>query len=182
MVVVRAATVEEWQVLRDIRLDALRDAPTAFGSTYAKQTASKRRTGDAGSPAEPRSSPLRPTTTRPPQTGWSAGSRRSQSTVELVSLWVRPHARGLGVGDALVAAVIDWAGTVNATSVHLWLTEANQHARKLYERCGFRSTDERQPMPANDSLFEVGMMPPALTGRRARTGRARPAAAPAAAR
>ena len=39
MIVVRAATVEEWQVLRDIRLEALRDAPTAFGSTYSKQAA-----------------------------------------------------------------------------------------------------------------------------------------------
>ena len=88
------------------------------------------------------------------------GFQEQPGTVELVSLWVRPETRGLGVGDALVAAVINWAGTVNANSVHLWLTETNQHARKLYERCGFRSTDERQPMPANDSLFEVGMQCP----------------------
>ena len=40
MVVVRTATIEEWQVLRDIRLAALRDAPNAFGSTYAEQAAS----------------------------------------------------------------------------------------------------------------------------------------------
>jgi hypothetical protein len=59
-----------------------------------------------------------------------------------------------------VAAVIDWAAMVSATSVHLWLTETNQYARVLYERCGFTSTDERQPMPSNDSLFEVGMHRP----------------------
>ena len=40
MLVVRTATIEEWQVLRDIRLAALRDAPNAFGSTYARQAAS----------------------------------------------------------------------------------------------------------------------------------------------
>ena len=88
------------------------------------------------------------------------GFQEIPGTVELVSLWVRPHARGLGAGDALVNAVIDWAGTMNANTVHLWLTETNLHARKLYERCGFRPTDERQPMPANDSLFEVGMLRP----------------------
>jgi GNAT superfamily N-acetyltransferase len=159
MVVVRAATAEEWQILRDIRLEALQDAPTAFGSTYAKQAAYveadwRRRisrgatffafaSGDGATPD-----------------GLVGGFQEKPETVELVSLWVRPHVRGAGVGDALVAAVIDWAGTVNATSVHLWLTEANQHARKLYERCGFRATDERQPMPANDSLFEVGMLRP----------------------
>ena len=157
MVVVRAATAEEWRVLREIRLDALRDAPTAFGSTYATQ--------EASAEADWRRRISRGTTffafaldhdaARPD--GMVGGFQGKPGTVELVSLWVRPHARGLGVGDALVTAVIDWAGTVNASSVHLWLTETNQHARKLYERCGFRSTHERQPMPANDSLFEVGM-------------------------
>jgi len=40
MVVVRTATMEEWHVLRDIRLDALQDAPDAFLSTYTEQAAS----------------------------------------------------------------------------------------------------------------------------------------------
>ena len=39
MVLVRTAAAEEWQVLRDIRLEALLDAPTAFGSTHSKQAA-----------------------------------------------------------------------------------------------------------------------------------------------
>jgi hypothetical protein len=34
------ATMEEWQVLGDIRLAALRHAPNAFGATYAEQAAS----------------------------------------------------------------------------------------------------------------------------------------------
>ncbi|HEY3647701.1 MAG TPA: GNAT family N-acetyltransferase [Streptosporangiaceae bacterium] len=160
MVVVRAATVEEWQVLRNIRLDALRDAPTAFGSTYAKQAAyvetDWRRRIRRGATFFAFASGRDAAT----PDGLVGGFQEKPETVELVSLWVRPHARGAGVGDALVAAVIDWAGTVNATSVHLWLTEANRHARKLYERCGFRPTDERQPMPANDRLFEVGMLRP----------------------
>jgi GNAT superfamily N-acetyltransferase len=59
-----------------------------------------------------------------------------------------------------VAAVIDWARARNATSVHLWLTEANQRARMLYERCGFSPTDERQPLPSKSNLTEVGMIRP----------------------
>ena len=58
----------------------------------------------------------------------------------------------------LVAAVIDWVRARNVTSVHLWLTEKNQHARILYERCGFSPTDERQPLPTNPDLTEVGMV------------------------
>ena len=37
MVMVRTATANDWQALREIRLKALRDAPNAFGSTYAEQ-------------------------------------------------------------------------------------------------------------------------------------------------
>jgi GNAT superfamily N-acetyltransferase len=160
MVVVRVATTADWQVLRAIRLAALRDAPDAFGSTYAEQAASaeadwRRRISRGGTffayvPEVDGNEPA----------GLVGGFQEKPDTVELVSLWVRPQARGLGVGEALVAAVIDWARARNATSVHLWLTEANQRARMLYERCGFSPTDERQPLPSKSDLTEVGMIRP----------------------
>jgi GNAT superfamily N-acetyltransferase len=160
MVVVRTATMEEWQVLRDIRLDALRDAPNAFGSTYAEQAASAeadwRRRISRGSTFFA----YVPEVNRDQPAGLVGGFQEKPETVELVSLWVRPQARGLGVGEALVAAVVKWARARNATSVHLWLTETNQHARVLYERCGFSPTGERQPLPSNASLREVGMIRP----------------------
>jgi len=102
MVVVRTATIEEWQVLRDIRLAALRDAPNAFGSTYAEQAASieadwRRRISRGGTffayvPEVDGDEPA----------GLVGAFQEKPGTVELVSLWVRPHARGLGVGEALV--------------------------------------------------------------------------------
>jgi len=160
MVVVHAATMEEWHVLRDIRLEALREAPDAFLSTYAEQATSGesdwRRRISRGctffayvsdvSDAEP--------------VGLVGGFLGRPSTVELVSLWVRPKARGQGVGDALVAAVVEWARANNATLVHLWLIEPNEHARALYERCGFSPTNERQPLPTNENRTEVGMTCP----------------------
>ena len=81
-------------------------------------------------------------------------------TVELVSMYVRPRARGRGVGEALVATVIDWASNRNAACVHLWVTETNAPARALYERCGFALTGERQPVPSNPGLDEVAMTRP----------------------
>jgi GNAT superfamily N-acetyltransferase len=158
MVVMHAATEEEWEVLRDIQLAALRDAPDAFLSTHAEQATSveadwRRRisrgcTYFAYIPAVNGAEPV----------GLVGGFEDKPGTVELVSLWVRPRARGLGVGQALVTAVVDWAKARNAASVHLWLMETNQHARALYERCGFSDTDECQPLPTNKDLTEVGMM------------------------
>jgi GNAT superfamily N-acetyltransferase len=80
--------------------------------------------------------------------------------VELVSMWVRPRARGHGVGAALIAAVIDWAKVSDATAVHLWVNEDNDPARLLYQRCGFVLAGERQPLPSSPHLYEVDMIRP----------------------
>ena len=72
-------------------------------------------------------------------------------------MYVRPRARGRGVGEALVAVVIGWAGARDAAGLHLWVTETNAHARELYERCGFTLTGERKPLPSHPDLGEIGM-------------------------
>jgi GNAT superfamily N-acetyltransferase len=139
MVLIRETAPDEWPVLRDIRLTALADAPDAFASTYAREKAF----GEADWQAR------------------LAGCFELEpGVVELVSMWVRPKARGHGVGAALIAAVIDWAKVGDATAVHLWLNEDNDPARLLYQRCGFLPGGERQPLPSNPHLYEVDMVRP----------------------
>jgi GNAT superfamily N-acetyltransferase len=160
MVLVREAAPDDWLALRDIRLAALLDAPDAFGSTYEQQASYReadwqRRIARGGTflaylPEVSASEPA----------GLAGGYQESPGTVELVSMYVRPKARGRGVGEALVAAVINWAAGRNARSVHLWVTETNSHARLLYERCGFSPTDEHQPLPSNPRIDEIGMALP----------------------
>jgi GNAT superfamily N-acetyltransferase len=157
MVMVRETVESDWPALRDIRLEALRDAPTAFGSTYEREVLRgeehwRGRSAGGGTflgylPEDRPSDPA----------GLIGGYQMDPIIVELVSMYVRPRARGRGVGDALVATVIDWAGQKNATSVHLWVTETNFRARALYERCGFTPTGERQPLPSDPSIGEIAM-------------------------
>jgi len=157
MVLVRETVPDDWQALRDIRLEALRDAPAAFGSTYAEEVQRSddhwhNRIARGGTflafiPGPSASAPA----------GLIGGYQEDPVTVELVSMYVRPRARGHGVGEALVAAVIDWARKRDATAVRLWVTETNPHARALYERLGFTLTGERQPVPSDPGLSEVAM-------------------------
>ncbi len=158
MVLVRETVMADWQALRDIRLLALKEAPDAFSSTYAEQVAFgeadwRQRIARGGTFLA-----YIPGVHEP--AGLIGGYQQAPGTVELISMFVRPQARGRGVAEALIDAVIGWARERNATSVHLWVTETNKPARRLYERCGFSLIAERQPLPSNPALAEVGMTRP----------------------
>lgn len=159
MVEVRAVGPDDWVIMRDVRLAALRDAPDAFGSTYAREAqfaeAEWRRR------ASTRNSFLAylPELGATPA-GIAAGIEEEPGAFELVSMWVRPQARGRAVGPALVTAVTDWARARDAPALHLWVTENNKPARRLYERSGFTPTGERQPLPSDPDLTEIGMTRP----------------------
>src|SRR5689334_6258169 len=158
MVLVRATTLDDWQPMRDIRLEALRQAPDAFASTYDRETAfeaaewHRRATRDGSFLA------FIPELAVP--AGLVGGFEQEPGVAELVSMFVRPQARGHGVGEALIDAVAAWAQNRSATSVHLWVSETNKPAIRLYERCGFTVTPERQPLPSNPALGEIGMTRP----------------------
>jgi GNAT superfamily N-acetyltransferase len=157
MVSVHATTLDDWQAMREIRLQALRDAPEAFASTYAKEAAfttadwHRRASRDGSFLAYLPDGEL---------AGLAGGFEEEPGVVELVSMFVRPQGRGHGVGEALVDAVVAWARAKDAASVHLWVTETNKPAIRLYERCGFTATAERQPLPSNPALGELGMSRP----------------------
>ena len=148
------------ELLRRTRLAALADAPAAFASSYAAEA-------DLPSDrwaelAEQRSTGLDHTTYFAVDdgevVGLVGGHRVDPETVELVSMWTDPAARGRGVGAVLVDAVVAWAG---GSVVELWVTRGNDAAQRLYERCGFDLTLEVQPLPSDPCKDEIRMRRPA---------------------
>jgi GNAT superfamily N-acetyltransferase len=158
MVSVRAIGADDWELVRDVRLAALRDAPDAFASTYAREAAYTEEQwrgwfsdlfvmffaylNDHAAPAG------------------LAGVLDKDGAADLVSTWVRPDRRGHGVGGALVNAAAGWARARGHVAMYLWVAEANEPARRLYERYGFTPTGERQPLPSNPALPEIRMRRP----------------------
>lgn len=150
---------DEWRSYRAIRLEALRESPAAFGSTLAEEQSFdestwRRRLRESATFVARVSGQA---TANP--VGLVAVFRDpEEGTHELVSMWVRPAARGNKVADALVRAVLDEAGDLGADTVHLWVTEPNTAARRLYERCGFSYTGRQTPLPSDPSLTELRMV------------------------
>lgn len=141
---IRVATVDDWERSKDIRLRALAEAPNAFCSSLDRELAfddqawrdrlEQARTflalsggatvGTATGTADPHEN----------------GGR------ELVAMWVDPAERRSGVARALIDAVVEWARAQNAPAVALWVAEDNASALRLYEKCGFALTGEREVM------------------------------------
>jgi GNAT superfamily N-acetyltransferase len=158
MVVVREVSPDDWEVLRDVRLAALLEAPSAFGSTYAREAPFTREQWRARINA--RSVTFFAHLPQSPEPAGLAGIYLENGVPDLVSMWVRPSARGHRVGEALITAAADWVKAHHHDALLLWVTESNTAARTLYERCGFMPTGDRQQLPSNPALIEVRMRRP----------------------
>ncbi|WP_406272837.1 GNAT family N-acetyltransferase [Nocardia sp. NBC_00881] len=74
--------------------------------------------------------------------------------VHLISMWVvAPEARGTGVSDLLVRAVIEWARGGHRV-VRVEVAEGNMFAEQLYRRNGFALTGVSGPLAPGDSRRE----------------------------
>ncbi|HEY0717553.1 MAG TPA: GNAT family N-acetyltransferase [Streptosporangiaceae bacterium] len=156
MTELRTVGADDWRAMRDIRLDALRDAPYAFASTYAREAAFPEQIWRERARSGNSILAYRPEFGQQP-VGLVGSIQDVPDELELVSMWVRPQARGRQVGPALIEAVVERARRGQQSRVHLWVTESNVPARRLYERCGFSLTGERQPLPSAPALMELAM-------------------------
>jgi ribosomal protein S18 acetylase RimI-like enzyme len=138
----RTLNADDWRLWRELRLEALAEAPYAFGSTLAdwqgpndSETRWRGRLSDVplNLIAEWRKTPAGMA---------SATTPDGDASVELISMWVAPFARGHGVGDSLVAAILDWAREQRASRVVLAVFVTNDRASTFYRRHGFQEVGE----------------------------------------
>ncbi|MEU8227783.1 GNAT family N-acetyltransferase [Kribbella sp. NPDC048915] len=139
MIDVRDIGPDDWQVWRDLRLAALKEAPYAFGSQYADWVdAPEERWRERLS--VPGTCQVIASIDGTPM--GMAGGFPTEHGPELVSMWVAPEGRGRGVGDALMTAVEEWARGTGATTLRLSVAPGNDPAHDLYLRHGYVDTDE----------------------------------------
>jgi GNAT superfamily N-acetyltransferase len=154
---VRRLAPEDAPLLKSVRLEALADAPDAFGSTYEREVAF---THDGWTARlDPNANPHFVDQDEDGAVrGLVAGVRADgdRSTLYLVAMWVVPDARGTGSADRLVERVIEWARTEPADVLRLHVMEGNRRAERVYQRHGFVSTGHSF-VRERDGLREIEM-------------------------
>ncbi|MGD2051401.1 MAG: GNAT family N-acetyltransferase [Acidimicrobiia bacterium] len=67
-------------------------------------------------------------------------------TLHVVGLWVEPGRRRRGIARRLLGAVLAWAESVDADTIHLWVADEANAARSLSREAGFVATDTVVPV------------------------------------
>ncbi|MEA2676297.1 MAG: hypothetical protein QOJ81_438 [Chloroflexota bacterium] len=142
---------DEWALLRDMRLRALRDAPQAFGQSYENAAAEPelewRSAARAASAGDRRAwfiarSDVTSAGAPAAEAGMVQARRRPPDDCLVFSMWVAPEARRAGVGRAVIDAAADWARSWGGRRIVLWVTGANEGAMRFYEQIGFKLMTE----------------------------------------
>lgn len=133
MLKMRVLGPDDWRDFRELRLQALAEAPHAFGSTFE----SWRDAGEDRWRGRLSAVPYNLIAELSGRPAGMASGTLEDGPAELISMWVAPFARGRGVGSALIDAIAEWAATVRPGELRLQVVEGNAPAIRLYERNGF---------------------------------------------
>ena len=141
-------TGDDWQLLRDVRLAAVADAPYAYGSSLAIEEAF----GEADWRRRLHGGALWTVVRHEDETAGLVGAYVPDDVPMLVAMWVRPGVRGLGISDLLITDVLRWAAENRWSRVVLRVADGNDAARKLFLRHGFEPTGVREPLESDPGV------------------------------
>jgi ribosomal protein S18 acetylase RimI-like enzyme len=165
MVILHPITPTLSSSYKTVRLHALRDTPTAFGSTYARESQFSEADWQsrAANLCTPRSVGYL-ARQQDEYCGIAAGFLKEQNPqyAELVSMWVAPDHRRSGTGQLLINAIESWARRNAARTLQLMVTSNNLAAIAFYKRLGFTPTGHTEPYPNDPALIEYEMSKPLL--------------------
>lgn len=163
-VLIRRVDEDDWPIVRDVRLRALRESPDAFGASLAREE----RFTEAHWRMRLRTSPTwvavdddgagRGLVSLVPEPGSPEDDRH------VVSLWVAPESRRRGLGWSLLDTVVRAGAEEGARTVSLWVLDDNAEAVDLYVRAGFTRTGEKHVLPRDPSRTEERYERPASPG------------------
>jgi ribosomal protein S18 acetylase RimI-like enzyme len=163
LIVIEPITLQNIPLFRDVRLRALQEAPYAFGSTYASESAftdaqwiarldrwnGQRGVGFIAVDGE-----------SPCGIAGTLLDEKNPKHADLVSMWTAPSHRQAGVGRLLINHVLEWSSARSVSSLLLMVTSNNAGAIRFYEKLGFVRTGRTEPYPNDPAVTEYEMSRP----------------------
>jgi ribosomal protein S18 acetylase RimI-like enzyme len=154
----------EGQRIRALRLTALSDAPSSFGSSFAREVEYPPERWEAL--ADQSDSGERVVVfVAVDGTRWlgMAGGyldERDPVVATLWGMWVDAGVRRSGWGSRLLEAIRAWAAARGAVCLELSVTDRAPAAAGLYRKLGFTETGVANPLASDPSITEYSMMQP----------------------
>ena len=157
---IERVTAENALVFKDVRLRALKESPTAFSSTFAKESQISDEEwiqravrwssdGAVGFLAHEEN--------RVCGMVFCFESEQDRGQGHIVSMWVDPEFRLAGVGRMLILSVAAWAKDRSMRELKLMVTSVNHGAVAFYEHLGFRMSGKTGPYPNDPAITEYEM-------------------------
>lgn len=148
---VRMTDATDWLLLKQVRLAALSNAPTAFGVSF--ETAAgytneqwQQRASAVDGPefwlASMDGAPV----------GMIGGGVSQRRRYNLIGMWVEPHVRASGIASRLVEAVKTRALEKGHDRVFLDVAPDNERAANFYLKHGFVFIDEFEPLASHPHI------------------------------
>lgn len=159
---IQHTTADDWREIRDLRLEMIRDTPTAYVETLndaqGLDEAAWRARGERSNAVH--SIGVVAVSASGRWVGTMSGYvPDSQTGPLLVGVYVAPQwrGRGAGVASALLGAVEGWARAAGR-QLTLHVHEDNGRARAFYERQGYFATGQTTPYSLDASKQELEMV------------------------
>jgi ribosomal protein S18 acetylase RimI-like enzyme len=148
---VRRTTSGDWQLLKQLRLAALLDAPTAFGVSHAAAAAYSdeqwRERAAEGSRPE-----FLLAFADGAAAGMIGGGVSAAGEYTLIAMWAMPERRGSGVAAMLVDAIKARAAAQGHTRIVLGVSPHNARAAAFYRKQGFAFLPEWEPLASHPDI------------------------------
>ncbi len=148
---IRATEERDWIILKETRLAALLDTPTAFGVSY--QTAITNSDEQWKQRASSETQPRFWLAFNDDEAIGMIGSGVDQTDrYNLIAMWVEPKSRQLGAAESLVNTVKSDAISRGFKQIFLDVSPDNLKAFRFYKKHGFVFIGEEKPLASHPNI------------------------------
>lgn len=159
---IRTLTPDHWHLYKSVRLQALKDSPDSYGSTFEQEAALTDTQWQSRLDLKWRNIDALPlvATKNGEAVGlaWGLVNAHAPSITHVYQMWVSPTARGEGIAKLLLREITSWAVRRRCTHMRLAVTTSNDAAVHLYSAYGFTAVGQREELRTGSALMVQTMM------------------------